>query len=93
VTARAAKEAVRIARKQGGQVSALTVYSLWPVPEKEIKKSLVGIRKVIVPELNLGQYNLEIERLSAEGVEVRGIHRVDGELISPEEILLQGGIL
>jgi 2-oxoglutarate ferredoxin oxidoreductase subunit alpha len=63
------------------------------VPDVEIRKSLAGVRKVIVPELNLGQYRLEVERLVPDGVEVQGIQRVDGELISPEEILQQGGVL
>jgi 2-oxoglutarate ferredoxin oxidoreductase subunit alpha len=93
VTTRAVEEAVRTARERGRLVSALTIYSLWPVPEKEIKELLVGIRKVIVPELNLGQYRREVERLVHDEVEVMGINRVDGELISPEEILTQGGLL
>jgi len=93
VTSRAVDEAVEIARKNGKLVSSLIVYSLWPVPEKEIRAALVGVRKVIVPELNLGQYSLEVERLIAGRVELVGIHRVDGELISPQEILTQGGLL
>jgi 2-oxoglutarate ferredoxin oxidoreductase subunit alpha len=93
VTARAVEEVVRSARGKGKLVSSLIIYSLWPVPEKEIKTALAGIRKVVVPELNLGQYILEVERLAADGVDVKGIHRVDGELISPHEILEQGGLL
>jgi len=92
VTTRAVEEAVHTARERGRLVSSLTIYSLWPVPEKEIKAALTNIRKVIVPELNLGQYRLEVERLVPDGVNVMGINRVDGELISPEEILDQGGL-
>jgi len=93
VTARAAVEAVRAGRQAGKLVSALTVYSLWPVPEEEIRKAMNGVRKVIVPELNLGQYRLEIERLAQGQVEVVGVNRVDGQLISPQDILVQGGVL
>jgi 2-oxoglutarate/2-oxoacid ferredoxin oxidoreductase subunit alpha len=92
VTARAVDEAVMSARSKGKLVSSLTVYSLWPVPESQIRHALAGIRRVIVPELNLGQYQREIERLVKGDVEVIGIHRVDGELISPAEILTQGGL-
>ena len=92
VTSRAVTEAVDTAREMGRQISSLIIHSLWPVPEKEIKLALKGIRKVIVPELNLGQYRLEVERLAREEVKVVGINRVDGELISPEEILVQGGL-
>ncbi len=93
VTARAVEDAVQTVRGNGRLVSSLTVYSLWPVPGKEIRAALAGIRKVIVPELNLGQYRLEVERLVPGGVEVVGINRVDGELISPKEILQQGDLL
>ena len=48
--------------------------------------ALEGIDRVVVAELNLGQYRREIERL-AGGREVVGVHRVDGELISPDELL------
>jgi len=92
VTTKSVEEAITAARERGRQVSSLTIHSLWPVPEKEIKSALSGVRKVIVPELNLGQYSLEVERLATNGIEVVGIHRVDGELISPEEILEQGGL-
>lgn len=91
VTSLAVNEAINLTRERGGLVSSLIVYSLWPVPEKAIRAALTGIRKVIVPELNLGQYMREVERLAKEPVEVVGIHRVDGELISPEEICEQGG--
>jgi 2-oxoglutarate ferredoxin oxidoreductase subunit alpha len=87
VTACAAGEAVTLARQAGRQLSSLTIYSLWPMPEKPICQAMQGIRRVVIPELNLGQYQRELERLAPEGVEVRGIHRVDGEMISPQEIL------
>jgi len=93
VTGRAVEEAIRAMREGGKLLSSLIVYSLWPVPEKAIKDALAGIRRVIVPELNLGQYRIEVERLVGDGVEVTGIQRVDGELISPEEIIQRGGLL
>jgi 2-oxoglutarate ferredoxin oxidoreductase subunit alpha len=93
VTARAVEQAVERVCERGGEVSSLTLYTLWPVPEKEIRAAMRDVKKVIVPELNLGQYRREVERLVPDGVEVVGINRVDGELISPEEILEQGGLL
>ena len=87
-TARAMAEAVALARKDGQKVSALTVLTLWPVPERAILEACEGIERVVVAELNLGQYRLEVERLAAaRGIEVVGVHRVDGELITPQEIL------
>ena len=92
ITARSAIEAVHIARQQGKKVSYLVVYSLWPVPENAITRALNGIERVVVPELNLGQYCLELKRLansasSSPRPDVIGVHRVDGELISPQQIL------
>ena len=85
ITAGAMREAVVRVRATGMKVSALTVQSLWPVPERAIRTALGGgITRVVVAELNHGQYRREIERL-AGGIDVVGIHRVDGELIAPEE--------
>jgi 2-oxoglutarate ferredoxin oxidoreductase subunit alpha len=44
------------------------------------------VRRVLVPELNLGQYRLEVER-TLPGIPVQGLNRVDGEMISPDQIL------
>lgn len=86
ITAGAMREAVARVRAAGRAVSALTLLSLWPVPERAIREALVGINRVVVAELNHGQYCREIERL-AEGLEVMGLNRVDGELIAPEAFM------
>jgi 2-oxoglutarate ferredoxin oxidoreductase subunit alpha len=85
VTAGAARLAVEQARAAGRAVSHLVIASLWPVPEAAIGAALEGVERVVVPELNLGQYRREIERLAGERT-VAGINRVDGELIGVEEI-------
>jgi len=93
ITTCSVDEAVSIARRKGIKVSSLTIHSLWPVPEKQIRDAINGVKRVVIPELNLGQYRREIERLANEEQDVIGVHRVDGELISPIEILDRGGIL
>ncbi|HEX3527372.1 MAG TPA: pyruvate flavodoxin/ferredoxin oxidoreductase [Thermoanaerobaculia bacterium] len=85
-TARTMREAVRRARQAGRKVSAITVQSLWPVPETALAAALgSGVERVVVAELNLGQYCREIERLT--DLPVFGLHRVDGELLTPEQFL------
>ena len=86
ITAGAMREAVLQARAAGRKVSALTIQSLWPVPEGAIRAAVAGMARVVVADLNHGQCRREIERL-AGAVEVKGLHRVDGELIAPEMFL------
>ena len=101
ITARAMAEAVLQARTAGRAVSALTVQSLWPVPEANIIGALCGptrveqIERVVVAELNLGDFRREVERViyrwAAETrrrpPQIVGINRVDGELITPGQFL------
>lgn len=90
VTSRAASVAVREARKVGRRVSSLVLQTLFPVPEKALRRAMAGVRRVVAPEMNLGQYRQEIERLAPPGVTVAGVNRMDTTLISPMEIALQG---
>lgn len=83
ITAGAMREAVTRLRSAGKVVSAMTLQSLWPVPEPAIRRALDGITRVVVAELNHGQYRREIDRL-AGNIEIVGLNRVDGELIAPE---------
>ncbi|MCD4687580.1 MAG: pyruvate flavodoxin/ferredoxin oxidoreductase, partial [Anaerolineae bacterium] len=86
ITARSAAEAVQNARANGVKVSLLNIYSLWPVPETAIRAVLDGVQRVVVAELNLGLYRREIERLACGQVDIAGVTRHDGSLITPAEI-------
>ncbi len=86
ITARSVEDAVEIARGQGQRISQLTIQSLWPLPIRAIRSAAEKIERVVVAELNLGQYRLEIERLLPDK-QVVGVNRIDGELIAPDEIL------
>ncbi len=86
VTGAAVRAAVRRSRAAGTPLSGAVVHSLWPLPEAALGVALDGVSRVVVPELNPGLYRREIERV-AGGREVVGIGRIDGDLISPEEIL------
>ena len=93
IISRSAAVATKRARERGSKVSSLVLQTLWPVPEKAIKSAMNGIRKVIVPEMNMGQYRLEIERLAPTGVEVIGVDKMNTSLVSPTEIERTGGLL
>ena len=87
VSARSMDAAVNKIRNAGNKISSMTIYSLWPIPEKTIQDCLTGIKRVIVPEMNHGQYLREIERLVNRDIELIGVNRVDTILITPEEII------
>jgi 2-oxoglutarate ferredoxin oxidoreductase subunit alpha len=56
------------------------------VPEEEIKEASKEVKKVIVPEWNLGQYIYEVQRI-VKDKKVVGINRMNIVPLSPEEIL------
>lgn len=85
VTARAAGEAAERCRRRGHSVSLLILKTLWPVPEALIRKKAQAARRVVVVEMNLGQYVGEIRRiLPNRQVDFYG--QMDGRLIMPQQI-------
>ena len=86
VTAGAAREAIARLRSEGIPTSGLVVQSVWPIPETALAAALNGIERVVVPELNMGLYRREIDRLAGDH-QVLGVNRVDGTLITVEEIV------
>lgn len=93
IISRSAAVAAKDVRRRGGRISSLVLQTLWPVPQKAITKAMNGVRRVIVPEMNMGQYLLEIQRLAPPGVEVIGVNRMDTKLVSPDEIQKKGDLL
>ena len=67
-------------------VSGAIVQSLWPIPETTLGAAFDGVDRIVVPELNLGLYRREIDRIAGDR-EVVGIEKVNGDLITAEEIL------
>lgn len=91
VSSRSSRAAVEQARGAGGKLSLLTLYGIWPVPEELLTRIAAPYSRIIVPELNLGQYAREIERVLHDKNVVR-VNRVDGELLTAREILSEGGL-
>jgi 2-oxoglutarate ferredoxin oxidoreductase subunit alpha len=73
INARGVPEAVERARKQGHKVGLVRLRTLWPFPEMLMEKlSKLGVKKVIVSEMNYGQVIREVERFRHLGFEVTG---------------------
>lgn len=91
-SARSAAHAVRLARAKRYKVGLIVLKTLWPFNESLLENLVGNANRVIVPELNLGQIALEVERIVGRH-KVRRVNRVDGELLTPRQILegIEGG--
>jgi len=85
-TARSAQRAVNLARARGARVSLIVLRTLWPFPEEEIERAAERLHCVVVPEMNLGQLALEVERIVGRRKVVR-VNRADGQMVDPQDIL------
>jgi 2-oxoglutarate ferredoxin oxidoreductase subunit alpha len=86
-TARTAREAVKMARQRGRKVGLIKLITLWPFPETVFHRLARQRKRFVMAEMNRGQLSLELERVVGRQ-RVRGVHRADGQLITPEEILV-----
>ena len=62
-SARTARHAVKMMRAQGQKVNLFTALTLWPFPESAVEELADSVDRIIVPEMNLGQLALEVERI------------------------------
>jgi 2-oxoglutarate ferredoxin oxidoreductase subunit alpha len=85
VTARAAKSVYKELKSAGKPIRLLVLKTLWPVPESVIRQAAQNVKRVVVVEMNLGQYVREIERVLAEK-QVTFCGQMDGWLINPNKI-------
>ncbi len=88
-TSRSARYAVNELRKEGIKAGLFRPITLWPFPEKRISALGKQVKAIIVPEMNLGQMNLEVERVVKGSCPVISIGRVDGEPLNPGQIIAQ----
>lgn len=88
ISARSAQKAVQQLRSEGIKVGLFRPVTLWPFPEEALGDLVTqtGARAVLVPEMNQGQMVLEVERLVGDRALVTGLNRVDGEVITPDQI-------
>jgi 2-oxoglutarate ferredoxin oxidoreductase subunit alpha len=64
----------------------VTLLTLWPFAEEVVARIGHIARRVVVPEMNLGQLALEVERVAGRH-KVQRVNRADGEMVSPQAIL------
>jgi len=85
--ARSAKRAVRDAREMGIKAGFLKLTTIWPFMRGPVDRALKTSKAVLVPEMNMGQISREVKRVNQAYSHVHTLNKVDGTIITPEEIL------
>jgi 2-oxoglutarate ferredoxin oxidoreductase subunit alpha len=85
--ARSTRSAVNICREEGIKAGLFEPTVLWPFPEDEVLEMSRKVKAVVVAEMNLGQMAREVERAGKCNAAVHRLNRVDGEPITPMQIV------
>lgn len=88
-TSRSARYAVNELRKDGIKAGLFRPITLWPFPEQRVAALAQQAKAIVVPELNLGQMIIEVDRVAKGACKLAGVNRVDGEPINPGQIMDQ----
>jgi 2-oxoglutarate ferredoxin oxidoreductase subunit alpha len=84
---RSARRAVLEARKRGVKAGMLQLVTLFPFPRHAVESVLSQCRAVLVPEMNMGQISREVKRVNNWDTGVEKLNRIDGQFMTPGEIL------
>jgi 2-oxoglutarate ferredoxin oxidoreductase subunit alpha len=91
ISARTALEPVRLAREEGLRVGLLKLVTVWPFAEDRIRqlasRPAARVKAFVVPELNMGQIVLEVERCAGGQARVIPVTHPGGEIHKPDDIL------
>jgi 2-oxoglutarate/2-oxoacid ferredoxin oxidoreductase subunit alpha len=87
ITSRVAQRAIGVARERGLRVGKLRLITAWPFPEKKIRDLAAKVKAFVVPELNLGQMVLEVERAANGQAKTYAVSHAGGGVHNPDEIL------
>jgi 2-oxoglutarate ferredoxin oxidoreductase subunit alpha len=83
--ARPAEGAVAQLRKKGRKVGFMRLRTIWPFPREQVRALGKKVKKIFVPEMNLGQLSREIERFVS--IPVISVPKIGGIVHNVNEIL------
>jgi 2-oxoglutarate ferredoxin oxidoreductase subunit alpha len=86
ITARVARMGIEIARKRRVKVGFLRLVTAWPFPERRVRELAQKVKAFVVPEINLGQMVLEVERCAAGKAAAVAVPHAGGGVHDPEAI-------
>ncbi len=86
ITSRVTLPAVFKARKKGIKVGYIKMITIWPFPEKRVRELAQKVKAFVMPEINLGQMVLELERCAAGQAKTYHVPHAGGWVHDPEDI-------
>jgi 2-oxoglutarate ferredoxin oxidoreductase subunit alpha len=86
ITSRVTLPAVFKARKNGIKVGYIKMITVWPFPEKRVRELAKKVKAFVMPEINLGQVVLEVERCAAGQAKTYHVPHAGGWVHDPEDI-------
>lgn len=87
ITSRVTEEAIRLAREEGVKVGVIRLVVVWPFPGWRIAELAKKVKAFVVPELNMGQMALEVERCAGGKAKTFSVPHAGGAVHDPEVIL------
>ena len=85
--ARITEKSMEIARKRGIKVGLFRPITLWPFPEKELRKTVAGKKGILVAEINAGQMIEDVKLAIGNSIPTEHFGRLGGIVPDPEEIV------
>lgn len=86
-TARSVYSAIETLRAQGVKAGLFRPITLWPFPGKRLEEISKKVDKIVVVEHNNGQILLEVERVIKNNCALDFLGKVNGTVITPDEII------
>jgi 2-oxoglutarate ferredoxin oxidoreductase subunit alpha len=87
ITSRVAMAAIEQARARGAKVGSARLVITWPFPARRMKEIARHAKAIVVPEMNMGQMSLEVERAVAGATKVVSLPLAGGTVHEVETIL------
>ena len=87
ITSRVAMAAIEQARAKGLKVGSARLVIAWPFPAKRMQEIAKSTKVFVVPEMNMGQMVLEVERAVAGEAKVICVPHAGGSVHDTETIL------
>jgi len=86
ITSRVTQLSIEKARKKRMKVGFIKLITIWPFPEKRIRELARRVKAFVVPEINMGQIVLEVERCAGGQAKAISVPHAGGWVHDTEDI-------